>query len=99
MKEQYERALGEVMYLNMYLRESTKEMDSINTRNRDISYNLEGTRLDLLEAQSKLETRELETRKVRSNMDDAIISLHIEHQEGCRRDLEVAVINGHGAVG
>ena len=45
-----------------------------------MSSDMEGSRLYLLEAQLKLETRELETRKVRSNLDDIVTSLRIGRQ-------------------
>ena len=42
---------------------------------------MEGTRLELLEDQLELDTRESETRKVQSNMDNTVTYLHIVHQE------------------
>ena len=40
------------------LRDSTKEIERINMREIETSYELEGMRLDILESQSKLNTRE-----------------------------------------
>ena len=62
--------------------DNTKEMESINIRYRETSYDMEGNILDLLEAQSNMDTRELEMRKVLSNMDDVVMYLHIRCQEG-----------------
>ena len=45
------------------LRDRTKEMERINTRDREISFDLEETRLYFLEALSKLEVRESEMRR------------------------------------
>ena len=48
---------------------------------------------------SNLETRELETRKVRSNMDNAVMSLNVGRQEVHQGETERAVINIHIAEG
>ena len=50
-------------------------MDSINVREKEEYYDLEGTRLDLMKGLSKMNTRKLEMRKVRNNMDSAVTSL------------------------
>ena len=55
--------------------------------------------MNLLESQSKLETRESEMRKVRSNLDDAVTSLCIVCQEGFQGYMEGSRIYGHGAEG
>ena len=51
MREHYERALGDVKNLTRDTRDKNKYMESINIRGRETSPNLEGSRLDLLEAQ------------------------------------------------
>ena len=51
--------------MTRYLRDRTKEIERINIREMETSFDLEGTRLGLLEAQSKLNTRESEMAKVR----------------------------------
>ena len=58
MRERYERVLGDIKYLTRDLRDNTKEIDRIKVREKDISSDLEGTILDLLEAQKKLNNRE-----------------------------------------
>ena len=57
MRERYERVMGDVKDLARDLRDSTKEIERINIREMETSSELKGTRLDLLEAQSKLKTR------------------------------------------
>ena len=42
----------------MDLRDRTKDMERIKIRERETSFEMEDTRFDLLEAQSKLKTRE-----------------------------------------
>ena len=74
-------------------------MESINIRDRETSSDMEGERLYLLEAQSKLDIRELETRKVQYNLDDTVMYLCISHQEGRQGDMERPGIGGHGAEG
>ena len=49
---------GDIKYLTRDLRDNTKEIDRIKVREKDISSDLEGTILDLLEAQKKLNNRE-----------------------------------------
>ena len=51
MREWYERDLGDVNNLTRDLRESTKDMERINIRDRETYSNLESIRLDFLEAQ------------------------------------------------
>ena len=63
MRERYERVLGDVKGFIIYLRDSTKEIKRIKISKMDTSSDLEGTRLDLLEAQSNLNTRESEMGK------------------------------------
>ena len=58
MREQYERPLVYVKYLERGMRDRNKETERINIRNMKMYYDLEGTRLDILESKSKLETRE-----------------------------------------
>ena len=48
-----------------YVRDITKEMDRIMIREMETSSKMEGTRLGLMEAQSKLNNRESEMGKVR----------------------------------
>ena len=48
-----------------YLRDITKDMERIMIREMEISSEMEGMRLGLMEAQSKLKTRESEMGKVR----------------------------------
>ena len=55
--------------------------------------------MDLLKAQTKVETRELEMRKVWSKLDNVVTSLHIGHQEGRQEDTGEAGIDGHGSEG
>ena len=55
---QYGRVLGDVNYLTRNLREKTKEMYMIKIMEMETSYDLEGTGLDHMEAQSKINTRE-----------------------------------------
>ena len=50
ISQQYERDLGDVKDLKRYLRDRTKDIYSINIRERETSFNMEGTKLDLLEA-------------------------------------------------
>ena len=64
-KEGYEKALGGVGYLIRDLQDRNKDMARINIREREILFNMEGKRLDLLEVQYNLNTSELETRKFR----------------------------------
>ena len=97
MREQCEKALGGVNDLTKDLRDRTEDIERNNIRDGETFSNMEGGRLDLLEAQSKLETRESQIRKVRSNLDDAVTSLCIRHQEGRRGEPEGAGIDGHGA--
>ena len=49
MREWYERALGDVNNLTRDLRESTKEMERINIREREAYSDMEGLILNLLE--------------------------------------------------
>ena len=65
MREQYERVLGNVKDLKRYLRNRTKDMERIKTREIDTSSDMEEDILDLLEVQSKINIRELEMGKVR----------------------------------
>ena len=65
MREQYERVLGNVKDLTRYLRNRTKDMERIKTREIDTSSDMEEKILDLLEVQSKINIRELEMGKVR----------------------------------
>ena len=65
MREQYERVLGNVKDLTRYLRNRTKDMERIKTREIDTSSDMEEKILDLLEVQSKINIRELEIGKVR----------------------------------
>ena len=58
MRERCERVLGDFKDLTRDLRDSTKEIERINMREIETSYELEGMRLDILESQSKLNTRE-----------------------------------------
>ena len=51
MREHFERALWDTKDLMRNIRDRTKNMERINIRDMDLSYDLEGTRLDLLEAQ------------------------------------------------
>ena len=70
-------------------------MEKINIRYIDTPYRLKGTRLELLEAKSKLETRELEMWKVHYNSEDAVTSLHTRLQEGHQGNPKRAVIDSH----
>ena len=65
MREWYERVLGDVKDLTRDLRDRTEEMERIKIREMETSSKLEGTRLDLLKAKSKLKTKESETGKIR----------------------------------
>ena len=60
--------------MTRYLRDRTKEMDRIKIREKETSSELEGKILYLQEARSKLETRESEMMKIRSDLDDAVMS-------------------------
>ena len=51
MRERYEMFLGDVKYLMIDLRDSTKEMERIKIREMETSSELEGRMLDLLEVQ------------------------------------------------
>ena len=95
MREQYESALGDVKDLARDMRDRTKDMDMINIRDTEVSYDLEGGRLYLLEAQPKLVTRELETRKVWFNLDYAVMYLCFGHQEERQGEIEIAGIDSH----
>ena len=65
MRERYERVIGYVEHLTRDLRESTKGIKRIKIREMETSSDMEETLLELLEAQSKLNTRESEMGKVR----------------------------------
>ena len=51
MTEQYKRDPGDVKDLTRDTRYRTEETERINMRDREMYYNMEGTRLDLMEAQ------------------------------------------------
>ena len=59
MRERYERFQWDFKDLTRYLRDSTKEIESIKIRDMETYSNLEGVILELMEAQSKLNTRDL----------------------------------------
>ena len=54
----------------------------INIRDRKTSSDMEGPRLDLLEAQLKMETRESVMSKFQYNQENSVTSFYIERQEG-----------------
>ena len=64
IKEKYERYLVDVEYLIRNPTESTKEMESINIRDREVYSDLDGIMLYLLEVKSNLGNMELKMRKV-----------------------------------
>ena len=57
MRQQYDRDLGDINYLERYLRERTKDMEMTNIRDRETLSDMEGGRLYPLEGKSKLDTR------------------------------------------
>ena len=97
MRQHYDRDLGDTKDFTRDMRNRTEDTESIYIRVRETSSNNKGTIFDLLEDQSKLETKEFETRKVRSNLKNAVKSLCIGRQQGCQGDPEGAVIDIHGS--
>ena len=57
IRECYERSLGGVEYLMRGLRDRTGDMERINITEREISSELEGTILELLEEKYYMEVR------------------------------------------
>ena len=83
-REWHDRDLRNAKYVMRYLRDSTKEMERINIREREKFYDMEGTRLGLLEIKLNMDTRESEIRKVHLNMENSVTYICIGHQEGCQ---------------